>query len=142
MKKTLLGLPVVLCAACLLSAPAFCDDNIFGELSSTPPNAAEIQPTVKVEQPITVRGTTQMAKQETLTTQSLQNTVSSLEAAQADLRTKLETAQNNYNAVDQEFLRVKQERAALKKIVKKTNARLKSLERTKKKVQQAMQTDI
>ena len=103
MKKNLfLTLPAILCATCLLSAPAFCDDNIFGELSSTPPNAAEIQPTVKVEQPITVRGTTQMAKQETLTTQSLQNTVSSLEAAQADLSEMAYTIAE-LNIVDQLF---------------------------------------
>jgi len=136
-------LSVVLCASCLIMTPAFSEDNIFGDLSTTPPNVNEMQqPTVKVEQPVTVRGTTQMAKQETLTTQSLQNTVSSLEAAQTDLRTKLETAQNNFNTVNAEYQRVKQERAALRKIVKKTESRLKTLEKTKKNIQKAMNTEL
>ena len=82
-------------------------------------------------QTITVPGASQMQKQESLTTQSLQSTISSLEAAQADLRSKLETAKSNYTAVCQEYDRIKQERAALKKIVNKTNSRIKSLERTK-----------
>ncbi|MCQ2957392.1 MAG: hypothetical protein MJ180_00655 [Candidatus Gastranaerophilales bacterium] len=140
MKKTNLFLAGFVCAV-LAITPAFCEDNIFGDLTTTPPSTSELQTTVKVDEPVAIRGTSQMSKQETLTTQSLQNTVSSLEAAQADLRTKLETAQTNYNSVDQEYKRVKQERAALKKIVKKTNSRIKSLERTKTKVQKTMQTD-
>jgi len=142
MKKTNLVITGLVFSA-LLSAPVFCDDNIFGDLTTTPPSTTQIeQPTVKVEQPVSIRGTSQMSKQETLTTQSLQNTVSSLEAAQADLRTKLETAQTNYNSVDQEYQRVKQERAALKKIVKKTNSRIKSLEKAKVKVQKNMKADL
>ena len=114
-------LGIVICTSCLLTTPAFCEDNIFGDLTTTPPATTDIQPaTVKVEQPIVVRGASQMNKQESLTTQSLQNTVASLEAAQTDLRTKLETAKSNYTSVDQEFKKVKQERAALKKIVRQT----------------------
>lgn len=136
-------LGVIACAGCLFSAPAICEDNIFGNLTTTPPAASEIQQTtVKVEQPIVVRGSSQMNKQESLTTQSLQNTVASLEAAQTDLRTKLETAKSNYIAVDQEFKKVKQERAALKKIVRQTNSRIKSLERSKKNVQKAIQANL
>ena len=108
MKKTNLLITGLICSA-LLVTPAFCEDDIFGDLT-TPPGTTQIeQPTVKVEQPVSIRGTSQMNKQETLTTQSLQNTVSSLEAAQADLRTKLETAQANYKSVDQEYKRVKED---------------------------------
>ena len=140
MKKTNLLITGLVCSV-LFAAPAFCEDNIFGDLT-TPPATTQIeQPTVKVEQPVSIRGTSQMTKQETLTTQSLQNTVSSLEAAQADLRTKLETAKTNYKSVDEEFKRVKQERAALEKIVKKTEARIKSLEKTKIKIQKNMQAE-
>ena len=133
----------VFCAGCLLVTPAYCEDNIFGDLTTTPPAATDIQPTtVKVEQPIVVRGTTQMNKQESLTTQSLQNTIASLEAAQTDLRTKLETAKNNYSITDQEYKKIKQERAALKKIVRQTNSRIKTLERSKKNVQKAIQSTL
>ena len=139
-KRNLLITGIVLSA--LFMAPAFCEDNIFGDLTTTPPSstAADPQPTVKVEQPVSIRGTSQMSKQETLTTQSLQNTVSSLESAQADLKAKLETAQTNYNSVNQEYERIKQERAALNKIVKNTNARIKELERAKVKIQKSIQT--
>ena len=142
MKKTNL-LITGLVFSTLLITPAFCEDNIFGDLTTTPPSTTTIeQPTIKVEQPVTIRGTSQMSKQESLTTQSLQNTVSSIEAAQADLRTKLETAQTNYKSVSQEFERVKQEKAALEKIIKKTESRIKSLENTKIKVQKNMQADL
>ncbi len=146
MKKSNLFLTVgfMICAVCGLSTPALSEDNIFGELTTTPPPATtDVQTqTVKVEQPIVVRGSSQMSKQESLTTQSLQTSISSLEAAQAELRTKLETAKSNYTAVNQEYARVKQERAALKKIVNKTNSRIKSLEKTKKKIQKTIQTDL
>lgn len=135
---------IIACAACAISTPAFCDDNIFGNLTSTqPPKTTEVKTeTVKVEQPLVIRGTTQMNKQESLTTQSLQTSISSLEAAQTDLRTKLETAKSNYNAVDQEYIRIKQERAALKKIVKTTEKRIKSIERTKQKIQESIQVAL
>ncbi len=145
MKKANLFLTfcTVVCIAGVATVPAFAEDNIFGDLSTVPPVTSDIQaPTVKVEQPVVIRGTSQMNKSESLTTQSLQNTISSLEAAQADLRTKLETATNNYNTVNQEYLRVKQERNTLKKIVRKTNSRIKSLERTKKNIQKTIQSEI
>ena len=144
MKKinSIFTMGVVACAACLISVPALADDNIFGNLTSTtPPATTEVKTeTIKVEQPLVIRGTTQMNKQESLTTQSLQTSISSLEAAQADLRTKLETARSNYNTVDQEYVRIKQERAALKKIVKSTEKRIKTIERTKEKIQKSIQS--
>ena len=142
MKKTNLVITGLVLGV-LFTTPALCEDNIFGDLTTTPPSTTQVnqQPTIKVEQPVSIRGNSQMSKQETLTTQSLQNTVSSIEAAQADLRAKLETAQANYNSVNQEYLRVKQERAALSKIVKQTNSRIKSLEKTKIKIQKNMQSE-
>ena len=142
MKKGILTLCAIACIAGLVAVPAIAEDNIFGDLSTAPSGTTVQTPTVKVEQPVVIRGTSQMNQSESLTTQSLQSTISSLEAAQTDLRTKLETATNNFNAVDQEYQRVKQERNALKKIVKKTNSRIKSLERTKKNIQKAIQSDI
>ena len=145
MKKinAIFSVGVIACAACMIGAPAFADDNIFGNLTTTAPSTTEVKTeTIKVEQPLVIRGTTQMNKQESLTTQSLQTSISSLEAAQADLRTKLETAKSNYNAVDQEYIRVKQERAALKKIVKSTEKRIKNIDRTKEKIQKSIQVEL
>ena len=141
MKKTILTMSIIACAFCTISNPAFSEDNIFGNLTTTVPSTSEVKTeTIKVEQPLVIRGTTQMNKQESLTTQSLQTSISSLEAAQADLRTKLETARSNYNTVDQEYVRIKQERAALKKIVKNTEKRIKTIERTKEKIQKSIQS--
>ena len=142
MKKR--NLALVLCAACIIGAPAFCEDNIFGNIASTPIEApttkgGNMTTTVTVEEPVQIRGTSQMTQQENLTTQSLQSTISSIESAQADLKTKLDTAQSNYNAVDQEYQRVKKERAALKKIVSQTKSRISSLEKSKTKVRKAIQ---
>lgn len=144
MKKTSLFMGMIACAACLVATPALCDDNIFGSLTTTPPPATtEVQTkTVKVEEPVVIRGSSQMNKQESLTTQSLQTSISSLEAAQTDLRTKLETAKSNYATVNQEYVRVKQERAALKKIVRTTESRIKTIDRTKVKIQKTMQTSL
>lgn len=141
MKKSLLA-GIVLVAAIGLINPAMSEDNIFGDLNAKAPDSSELTTTVKVEQPVTIRGTSQMNATESLTTQSLQSSISSIEAAQNDLRSKLETAQSNFNAADQEFKRVKQERAALRKIVRQTNSRIKTLERTKTKVQKTIQTDL
>ena len=133
----------IACAACVLATPAMADDNIFGDLTTTPPpSSTEIQTKNVVTQTISVPGASQMQKQETLTTQSLQTSISSLEAAQTDLRSKLETAKSNYAAVSQEYNRVKQERAALKKIVKQTEKRIKTIEKTKKRVQQTIQIEL
>ena len=130
-----LAISLLVCATCGIISTANAEDNIFGGLNSAPPAEA---PTVKVEQPVQVRGTTQMTEQESLTTQSLQNTISSLESAQTDLKTKLETAQVNYNTANQEYERVKKERAALKKIVNRTKSRIKTLERSKNNVKKAI----
>ena len=138
MKKTNLFLAGFVCAV-LMVTPAFCEDNIFGDLTTTPPSTSEVQPTIKVDEPVAIRGTSQMTQQENLTTQSLHSTISSIESAQADLKTKLDTAQSNYNAVDQEYQRVKKERAALKKIVNQTKSRISSLEKSKTKVRKAIQ---
>lgn len=142
MKKSLFTLSVVAIAACGLINPAMSEDNIFGDLNTKAPSTTDLTTTVKVEQPVVIRGTSQMNQTENLTNQSLQNSINSIEAAQSDLRTKLETAQSNYNAADQEFKRVKQERAALKKIVRQTNSRIKKLERAKENLQKTMQTAL
>jgi len=143
MKKTIFTMGLIACAACAISTPAYSDDDIFGNLTTTAPATTEVKTeTIKVEQPLVIRGTTQMNKQESLTTQSLQTSISSLEAAQTDLRTKLETAKSNYSAVDQEYIRIKQERAALKKIVKSTEKRIKNIEKTKEKIQKSIQVAL
>ena len=142
MKKSLLMAGVTAAATIGLMNPAMSEDNIFGELNTQPPTTSDLTTTVKVDQPVVIRGTQQMNQTETLTTQRLQSSITSIEAAQGDLRTKLETAQSNYNVTDQEYKRVKQERAALRKIVRQTNSRIKSLERTKKRVQKTIQTDM
>ena len=139
MKKSLFIAAVIAVSATGL---AMADDNIFGDLNASAPTSTDLKTTVKVEQPVTIRGTSQMNKDETLTTQSLQSSISNIEAAQNDLRAKLETAQTNYNSVDQEFVRIKQERSALRKIVRQTNSRIKSLERTKKRVQKTIQSEL
>ncbi|MCR4880860.1 MAG: hypothetical protein K6A44_02795 [bacterium] len=142
MKKNLLTAGVIAIAAVGLMSPAMSEDNIFGDLNTQAPATTDLTTTVKVDQPVVIRGTQQMNQTETLTTQSLQSSITSLEAAQNDLRTKLETAQSNFNVADQEFKRVKQERAALRKIVRQTNSRIKSLERAKKRVQKTIQTEL
>lgn len=144
MKKSLLTAGIVAIGALGLIAPAMCEDNIFGNLDTPAPKTTDLSnaTTVKVEQPIVIRGTTQMNQDESLTTQSLQSSITSIEAAQGDLRAKLETAQANYNAADQEFKRIKQERSALRKIVRQTNSRIKSLERTKTRVQKTIQSNL
>ena len=144
MKKNLLTAGVIAIGALGLIAPAMCEDNIFGNLDAQAPATTDLSTatTVKVEQPVVIRGISQMNQTENLTTQSLQSSISSIEAAQNDLRSKLETAQANYNSADQEFQRVKQERAALRKIVRQTNSRIKSLERTKNRVQKAIQSNL
>ncbi len=144
MKKSLLLAGVIAIGAMGLVSPAFCEDNIFGNIDAKAPSTTDLSnsTTVKVEQPVVIRGISQMNQTESLTTQSLQSSISSIEAAQNDLRAKLETAQANYNAADQEFKRVKQERSALRKIVRQTNSRIKSLERTKTRVQKAIQSNL
>ena len=142
MKKSLLTAGVVAIAAIGLMSPAMSEDNIFGDLNVKAPSSTDLTTTVKVDQPVVIRGTQQMNQTESLTTQSLQSSITNIEAAQNDLRSKLETAQSNFNTADQEYKRVKQERAALRKIVRQTNSRIKSLERTKKRVQKAIQTDL
>jgi len=139
-KMNLLSLGLIACSMCCLALPAMSDDNIFSGVSASAPKNSDLKTTVKVEEPVNIRGTSQMTQHETLTTQSLQSSISSLEAAQADLRTKLETAQANYNAVDKEYKRIKQERSALKKIVNKTKSRIKTLERNTKSIRKAIQT--
>ena len=142
MKKSLLTASIIAVAAFGLMSPAMSEDNIFGDLNSTAPATTDLTTTVKVEQPVVIRGTQQMNQTESLTTQSLQSSITSIEAAQNDLRSKMETAQANFNTADQEYQRVKQERAALRKIVRQTNSRIKSLERTKKRVQKTIQSDL
>ena len=141
MKRSFLA-GIVLVAAMGLISPAMSEDNIFGDLNVKAPDSTEMTTTVKVEQPVVIRGTSQMNQTESLTTQSLQSSIASIEAAQGDLRSKLETAQANYNSADQEYIRIKQERAALRKIVRQTNSRIKSLEKTKQKVQKNIQADL
>ena len=142
MKKSLFTAGIVAIAAIGLVNPAMSEDNIFGDLNVQAPASTDLTTTVKVDQPVVIRGTQQMNQTESLTTQSLQSSITSMEAAQSDLRSKLETAQSNYNNADQEYKRVKQERAALRKIVRQTNSRIKTLERTKQKVQKTMQTSM
>ncbi len=144
MKRNLLTASIIAIGAFGLVAPAICEDNIFGNIDAQAPATTDLSnaTTVKVDQPVVIRGISQMNQNETLTTQSLQSSIASIEAAQNDLRAKLETAQANYNAADQEFKRVKQERAALRKIVRQTNSRIKSLERTKNRVQKTIQTNL
>ena len=142
MKRSLFTICLVAVATAGLMSPAMSEDNIFGDLNAKAPATTDLTTTVKVDQPVVIRGTSQMNKDENLTTQSLQSSIASIEAAQNDLRAKLETAQTNYNSADQEYLRVKQERAALRKIVRQTNSRIKSLERTKKNVQKAIQSEL
>ena len=142
MKKSLLTGSIIAVAAFGLMNPAMSEDNIFGDLNSTAPATTDLTTTVKVEQPVVIRGTQQMNQTESLTTQSLQSSITNIEAAQNDLRSKMETAQANFNTADQEYQRVKQERAALRKIVRQTNSRIKSLERTKKRVQKTIQSDL
>lgn len=144
MKKSLLTAGIIAVGALGLVAPAMCEDNIFGNIDAKAPATTDLSnaTTVKVEQPVVIRGASQMNQDENLTTQSLQSSISSIETAQGELRAKLETAQTNYKAADEEFQRIKQERAALRKIVRQTNSRIKSLERTKNKVQKNIQANL
>ena len=143
MKKNLFVAGLIAIAACgVIGTSVMAEDDIFGDLNAKAPESTDLTTTVKVEQPVVIRGTSEMSKTENLTNQSLQNTISSLDSAQNDLKVKLETAQTNYDAVNQEYLRAKQERAALRKIVRKTNSRIKSLERTKKSIMKNMQSDL
>lgn len=154
MKKTILTLGACSLLAVAANLPAIASDDIFGEIDVK--NYTEVQPPATSEPAITtlpavtktnakpgdvvVPGENQMKKSEVMTTQSLQTSISNLESAQADLRGKLTTAQQNYATVDANYIRIKKERAALNKIVKQTKGRISSLEKTKKHIRKTMDT--
>ena len=126
MKKMTLAL----CACLLISGAAFADGNAF-----TPLNFDD-----------TAYGTPAAAKtpaanalpEEAVGNGNIQNAITQLENAQADIRNDLLKEKTKYADVDAQFKLIKAERASLKKQVRDVERRIKNLDNAKEKIRKNM----
>ena len=126
MKKMTLAL----CACLLISGAAFADGNAF-----TPLNFDD-----------TAYGTPAAAKapavntlpEEAVGNGNIQNAITQLENAQADIRNDLLNVKTKYADVDAQFKLIKAERASLKKQVRDVERRIKNLDNAKEKIRKNM----
>lgn len=125
MKKIILSAAFVF----IMTSAAYADGNAF-----TPLNFND----TSYNKPSSVVPTVNTVSDEAVGNGNIQNAISQLENAQADIRTDLLNCKTKYADVDAQYKLIKSEREALNKQIKSIEKRIKSIENAKERIRKNM----
>ena len=134
MKKVLLtGLIAVMTASF-----AMADEFTFEPVEITTTPAATSTQTVVSEQESDVQAIKGLSVVSEQNSERFQNALLELDSVQVDLRDKLLEYKNQYAELDAQYNKYKEERAAMKKVVKETEKRINNIDKRKKQIRKDM----
>ena len=134
MKKVLLtGL-----IAAMTASFAMADEFTFEPVEITTTPATTSTQTVVSEQESDVQAIKGLSVVSEQNSERFQNALLELDSVQVDLRDKLLEYKNQYAELDAQYNKYKDERAAMKKVVKETEKRINNIDKRKKQIRKDM----